>query len=57
MGGSFIAWGPAIKKDITIEPFENIHVFPLIARILNLDISSLEIDGRLEVLKEILKED
>jgi predicted AlkP superfamily pyrophosphatase or phosphodiesterase len=57
MGGSFIAWGPDIKKDITIEPFENIHVFPLIARILNLDISSLEIDGRLEVLKEILKED
>ena len=55
MRASFIAWGPAFKKDITIEGFENVNVYPLIAHILGLNYDTQKIDGKLKVLKPILK--
>ncbi len=55
MRASFIAWGPAFKKDITIESFENVNVYPLIAHILGLNYDEQKIDGKLKVLKPILK--
>jgi predicted AlkP superfamily pyrophosphatase or phosphodiesterase len=55
MQGIFFANGPMVKKGMTILPFENIHVFPLLANILGLPIPD-DIDGKLEILEPILKE-
>ena len=51
MRGIFMAQGPNIKAGLKIPAFENIHVYPLIAKILNLPLP--EIDGRFEVLEKI----
>lgn len=56
MRASFMAWGPAFKTGLRINGFENIHVYPLIARLLGLKYEEKEIDGRAEVLKGILKQ-
>jgi len=53
MRGIFYAVGPNIKKGKVLVPFQNIHVYPLVAKILGLEIPA--IDGRFEVLKEIYK--
>jgi predicted AlkP superfamily pyrophosphatase or phosphodiesterase len=55
MNAIFMAWGPDFKSNIRIPTFENVHVYPLVARLLGLDITQ-PIDGRLEVLEGILKE-
>ncbi|WP_144603778.1 alkaline phosphatase family protein [Algoriphagus algorifonticola] len=55
MQGIFYANGPAFKEGLVIEPFENIHIYPIICEILGLP-SPDSIDGQLEVLKPILKE-
>jgi predicted AlkP superfamily pyrophosphatase or phosphodiesterase len=54
MHATFYAWGPAFKERLTIEAFENVHVYPLIARILGLAITE-KIDGRPEILQPILR--
>lgn len=53
MNAIFMAWGPAFKPHSRIATFENVHVYPLVARILGLDITQ-PIDGRLEVLEPVL---
>ncbi|MFT5757016.1 MAG: putative AlkP superfamily pyrophosphatase or phosphodiesterase [Alteromonadaceae bacterium] len=50
----FIASGPAFKNKVQVKSFENIHIFPLLAKILNIPEHEL-IDGKLEVLLPILK--
>jgi predicted AlkP superfamily pyrophosphatase or phosphodiesterase len=55
MRATFIAWGPAFKKGITIEGFENVNVYPLVANILGLQLDETKIDGRLKVLAPVLK--
>jgi len=55
MRASFMAWGPAFKKGITIDGFENVNVYPLIAHLLGLSYDEKNIDGKLKVLKPILK--
>lgn len=55
MGAVFMAWGPNFKKGLNIPAFENIHIYPLLAKILGLRYVH-PIDGRLEVLKDILRE-
>ncbi|MFT7205233.1 MAG: hypothetical protein ACI8YP_003732, partial [Algoriphagus sp.] len=55
MHGIFYAQGPQLKSGLTIESFDNIHVFPLICKILGLPIPD-DIDGKLEVLESILKD-
>lgn len=54
MQAVFYAWGPAFKSGIKINAFENVHVYPLIAKILGLTYSH-KIDGNIEVLQDILK--
>lgn len=54
MQASFYAWGPAFKQNLRIEPFENVHIYPLIAKILGLTITE-KIDGNLKVLQPILR--
>lgn len=56
MGAIFYAKGSKIKEGNTIKPFQNIHIYPLIAHILDLPIPQ-NIDGDFEVLKKILKDD
>jgi len=55
MHASFYAWGPAFKQHIKINSFENVHVYPLIAKILGLTYDAKSIDGRLSVLQPVLK--
>lgn len=55
MHGIFFAKGPRIKEGLMINPFQNIHIYPIICEILNLPIPE-NIDGKLDVLKPILKE-
>jgi predicted AlkP superfamily pyrophosphatase or phosphodiesterase len=51
--GIFYAQGPNIKSAITLEPFRNIHVYPLVAKILGLPLPV--IDGKEEVLLKLYK--
>ncbi len=54
MRGIFFAAGPDLKAGLTIDEFQNIHIYPLIAHVLRLEISS-QIDGSLSVLEPILR--
>jgi alkaline phosphatase D len=53
MQGIFYAAGPNIKPGTTLQPFENIHVYPFIATLLGLTMPP--IDGDPAVLKKIYK--
>jgi hypothetical protein len=55
MRASFMAWGPAFKKGLTIDGFENVNIYPIVAHILGLAYDAKTIDGKFEVLKPILK--
>lgn len=55
MGALFVAYGAHIRSHSQIAPFENIHVYPFVARLLGLKITT-EIDGNPEVLNAILKD-
>ena len=50
----FYIEGPTIKSSYEIAPFENIHAFPLIVKILGLPIPD-DIDGKLDVLKGVVE--
>ena len=59
MKASFFAMGPDIRSGVTVEPFENVDVYPLVAKLLGLDIAHLKtgaIDGDLRPLQPILVE-
>ena len=56
MQATFYAWGPAFKENFKINNFENINIYPLVAHLLGLSFDPNSIDGKLEVLKPILKE-
>ncbi|NOT47900.1 MAG: alkaline phosphatase family protein [Acidobacteria bacterium] len=53
MQATFIAHGPAFKKGYAAEPFENIHVYELMCKILGL--KPARNDGSLEKVKSMLK--
>jgi predicted AlkP superfamily pyrophosphatase or phosphodiesterase len=58
MKALFAAAGPDIRTGVALEPFENVNVYPLVAKILGLDITNLKtgpIDGSLGVIGGILK--
>ncbi|MFC6269258.1 alkaline phosphatase family protein [Frigoriflavimonas asaccharolytica] len=54
MRATFYAFGPAFKNNLKIKPFENIHVYPLIAQILGLKITE-PVDGNIKTLENTLK--
>jgi predicted AlkP superfamily pyrophosphatase or phosphodiesterase len=54
MHASFYAWGPAFRAHTHLDGFENVHVYPLVAKILGLAYTE-KIDGNLKVLKPALK--
>lgn len=53
MHGIFYAQGPAFKSGLVIPSFENVHIYPMMCRILGLPIPE-DVDGRPEVLQGIL---
>lgn len=53
MGALFIASGPAFRAGLTIAPFPNVDVYPLMAKVLG--IAALANDGKLSDLAPILK--
>ncbi len=53
MRALFVAVGPDIRPGSKLEPFENVNVYPLVAKILGLD--APQVDGSLNVLSNILK--
>jgi predicted AlkP superfamily pyrophosphatase or phosphodiesterase len=58
MKAIFYAAGPDIRSGVKLPPFENVNVYPFVARILGLDITHLKtgaIDGKLAVLRGALK--
>lgn len=54
MRATFMAWGPAFKQNLAFKAFDNVNVYPIVTKILGLDITS-PIDGKDNVAKEILK--
>jgi hypothetical protein len=53
MRAVFIAEGPDIRPGVTVAAFENVNVYPLIAKILGLRIGP--IDGKVDDLQAILQ--
>ena len=53
MKAIFYAAGPDIRAGATVAPFENVNIYPLIAKILGLRVGA--IDGKLSVLQSILQ--
>jgi hypothetical protein len=53
MRGIFFAAGPDLKAGLSVDEFQNIHIYPLIAHILGLTVPS-NIDGQFSVLAPIL---
>jgi hypothetical protein len=54
MHGIFYANGPAFKPGLTVPSVKNIHVYPVMCRILGLEIPD-ETDGKAEALQEIFR--
>src|SRR5271163_4652381 len=58
MKASFFAAGPDIRAGSTVAPFDNVDIYPLVAKLLGLDIAHLKtgpIDGDLHPLQRILR--
>jgi alkaline phosphatase D len=55
MRALFIAVGPDIRPGSMLEPFENVNVYPFIAKLLGLD--PPQVDGNLNVLAKILQKE
>jgi hypothetical protein len=53
MRATFIAHGAAFKRGAVVEPFENIHIYNLIAKILGLNLA--QNDGDSEQVKVFLR--
>lgn len=53
MVGIFYACGPNIVRGVDLPAFRNVHVYPLVARILGLPVPS--IDGNFKVLRKVYK--
>jgi len=57
MQGIFYAMGPSVKEGYSIESFENIHIYPFICRLLDIEPYSNQLDspdGSFKVLEGIL---
>ncbi|XP_046663338.1 ectonucleotide pyrophosphatase/phosphodiesterase family member 3-like [Homalodisca vitripennis] len=55
MWAFFMAMGPNFEENLSIEPFEDIHIFPLAAHILQLPDPPIRPNGTLCTLQNILK--
>lgn len=55
MYASFMAWGPSFVEGKELDGFANVHIYPMIARILGLSYRKKEIDGKYRVLRHIVR--
>lgn len=55
MGGILYVEGPNIKQGYQVASLENVHIYPLVAKLLNLQLM-VNVDGRIEVLESILED-
>lgn len=55
MGALFVAHGPAFKEGVVTAPFQNIHLYALMASILNLEPAPN--DGRLDSVRAVLRDE
>ncbi len=55
MGAIFYIEGPGIKKNFKLSPIENIHIYPLVAHLLDLKLIT-PVDGKLEVTRGVFIE-
>lgn len=55
MRGIFMATGPALRTGARVDAFENVHVHPLVARLLGIE-PAPDIDGRLDAVAPLLAE-
>ena len=53
MHGIFYAIGPDIQENLQIDAFENIHLYPMLAKILQLSYDTTQIDGDPKVLDKV----
>jgi predicted AlkP superfamily pyrophosphatase or phosphodiesterase len=53
MGALFVAAGPAFRRGVTIAPFTNVHVYPLLAELLRL--KPAKTDGSLDSVRVMLR--
>lgn len=54
MKASFFAWGPAFRKQPDINEFENVEVYPMIAKLLGLKVIE-PVDGKGNLAQKILR--
>jgi len=54
MRATFFAWGPAFKEHLSIPPFENVNIYPIVTKLLGLTYQE-KIDGTSKIANEILK--
>ena len=53
MGALFVAAGPRLRRGLVVKPFENVHVYDLLCRIL--EISPASNDGRADVTRGFMR--
>ena len=53
MGAIFVGAGPAFRRGVTVPPFQNIHVYPLLAAILG--VTPARVDGSLDSVRALLR--
>lgn len=54
MHAAFYAWGPSFESGKKVPSFENVHVYPIIAELLQLEYTH-RIDGKGKVAEEVLR--
>lgn len=53
MHATFYAWGPQFKRNLKVPAFENVHIYPMMAKLLGLSFDH-KVDGKISVLKRAL---
>jgi predicted AlkP superfamily pyrophosphatase or phosphodiesterase len=54
MGALFVAAGPTLRRGVVVAPFENVHIYDLLCRILKL--TPAKGDGRPSVTRDLMRE-
>jgi len=49
-----MAYGPEVKSNVKINSFENIHIYPLLCKLLEIE-PSAESEGKLHVLESLVE--
>jgi predicted AlkP superfamily pyrophosphatase or phosphodiesterase len=53
MHGVFLAAGPGLRRGVVVPAFENIHIYSLVARLLDIE-PAADVDGNIEAVADLL---